>query len=164
MLDRLSPRAGSRRPRRRKGRGIGSGSGRTCGRGQKGAGARSGSKSRPWYEGGQMPIARRLPKVGFTNLFRVEYQVVNVKDLARFDAGSIVDVAALSAAGLVPRADRPVKVLAEGDLSTAVTLRVDAISAVARQKVEGAGGSVELAPTSVRPRRARTGDAPEGQA
>jgi large subunit ribosomal protein L15 len=111
-----------------------------------------------------MPIARRLPKVGFTNLFRVEYQVVNVKDLARFDAGGVVDVAALSAAGLVPRADRPVKVLAEGDLSTAVTLRVDAISAAARQKVEAAGGSVELAATPPRPRRARTGDAAGGQA
>ena len=164
MLDRLSPRVGSRRPRRRKGRGIGSGSGRTCGRGQKGAGARSGSKRRPWYEGGQMPMARRLPKVGFTNLFRVEHQVVNVKDLGRFSAGSVVDAAALKGAGLVPRADRPVKVLAEGELSQAVTLKVDAISAAARQKVESAGGSVELTPTPAKARRGQTAAPPGGEA
>jgi large subunit ribosomal protein L15 len=109
-------------------------------------------------------MARRLPKVGFTNLFRVEHQVVNVKDLARFSAGSVVDAAALKGAGLVPRADRPVKVLAEGELSQAVTLKVDAISAAARQKVESAGGSVELTPTSARAKRGQTGAPPGGEA
>ena len=86
MLGELKPAPGSRRPRRRKGRGIGSGHGRTCGRGQKGAGARSGHKKRPWFEGGQMPLARRLPKFGFRNVFRSPRQQVNLCDLARFDA------------------------------------------------------------------------------
>lgn len=144
MLDRLSPRARSRRPRQRKGRGMASGQGRTCGRGQKGAGSRSGSKKRPWYEGGQMPMSRRLPKVGFKNLFRIEHAVVNVKDLARFEAGSVVDAEALAGAGLVSRSAERVKVLSMGDVTAALTLRVDAISAAARQKVEGAGGSIEL--------------------
>jgi large subunit ribosomal protein L15 len=144
MLDQLGPNRGARRPRKRVGRGIGSGWGKTCGRGTKGAGARSGSKRRPWFEGGQIPLARRLPKRGFHNLFRVPRQVVNVKELARFDAGAELDAEALSKAGLVPRGDRPVKVLAEGDISVALKLRVDAISDSARKKVEAAGGSVEL--------------------
>jgi len=146
MLDRLSPNAGSRKPRRRKGRGIGSGHGRTCGRGQKGAGARSGNKRRVWHEGGQMPLSRRLPKFGFTNIFREPRQIVNLKDLARFDAGAIVDRAALASVGLVARVDRPVKVLGEGEISIALTLRVDAVSAAARKKLEAAGGSIESAP------------------
>lgn len=144
MLDRLQPRPGSRRPRKRVGRGMSSGSGKTCGRGQKGAGARSGHKRRAWYEGGQMPLARRLPKRGFTNIFRAPYQVVNVKELARFQAGSAVDAAVLSQAGLVARADRPVKVLGEGAIATALKLHVDAVSQAARSKVEAAGGTIEL--------------------
>jgi len=144
MLDQLGPNRGARRPRKRVGRGIGSGWGKTCGRGTKGAGARSGSKRRPWFEGGQIPLARRLPKRGFHNLFRVPRQVVNVKELAGFDAGAEVNAEALSKAGLVPRGDRPVKVLAEGDIAVALKLRVDAISDSARKKVEAAGGSVEL--------------------
>ena len=145
MLDRLSPARGSRRPRRRVGRGAGSGHGKTSGRGQKGYGSRSGSKRRAWFEGGQMPLARRLPKRGFTNIFRVPYQVVNVKALERF-AGSAdeVDAAALAAAGLIARADGRVKVLAEGELSGAVALAVHAISGAARRKLEAAGGSVRL--------------------
>jgi large subunit ribosomal protein L15 len=93
-----------------------------------------------------MPLARRLPKRGFTNIFRRAAQVVNVKDLARFDANTVVDAAALAAAGLVAHGNRPVKVLGEGELSSAVKLSVHAISASARQKVEAAGGSVEIAP------------------
>ena len=150
MLDRLSPKHGSRRARTRKGRGMASGSGRTCGRGQKGAGARSGHKKRPWFEGGQMPLARRLPKRGFTNIFRDEKQVVNVRALEGFKKGDVVDVASLCAAGLVSRADRAVKVLGDGDLKDALVLKVDAISAVAREKVEAAGGSVELVKTPKR--------------
>lgn len=144
MLDRLSPKPGSRRPRRRVGRGNAAARGNTSGRGQKGAGARSGHKNRPWFEGGQMPLARRLPKRGFHNLFREARQIVNVKDLSRFDAGAVVDAAALAGAGLVARADRPVKILAEGEIDRALTLKVVAISGAARKKVEGAGGSVEL--------------------
>ncbi len=148
MLDRLTPKAGSRKRRRRVGRGMASGSGRTCGRGQKGAGARSGSRRRVWQEGGQMPLSRRLPKFGFTNIFRQPRQVVNLRNLERFAKGTVVDPAVLSEAGLVARADRPVKVLGQGEISVALTLRVDAISDGARKKVEGAGGSVELVPTA----------------
>jgi large subunit ribosomal protein L15 len=146
MLDRLQGKSGSRKARRRVGRGIGSGLGKTSGRGQKGAGARAGTKRRPWYEGGQMPLVRRLPKRGFRPLDRLPYQVVNVKDLGRFAAGSELDPAALATAGLVPRADRPVKILGEGELSVALRVRVDAASAEARRKLEAAGGSVEVAP------------------
>ena len=90
MLDRLTPNPGSHKRPRRKGRGRGSGHGKTCGRGHKGAGARSGSKRRTWFEGGQMPLARRLPKFGFTNLFRIPRQVVNVEDLAKLKGDSVI--------------------------------------------------------------------------
>jgi large subunit ribosomal protein L15 len=145
MLDRLSRKHGSRPLRKRRGRGIGSGLGKTSGRGQKGAGARAGYKNRAWSEGGQMPLSRRLPKVGFRPLSRVEQRVVNVKDLARFEAGSVVDDKALAAAGLVPRKNDGVKLLAEGEIAVALTVRVAAASAAARAKVEAAGGRVEVA-------------------
>ncbi len=144
MLDKLSPNRGAKRPRRRVGRGIGSGSGKTCGRGTKGQGARSGAKKRPWFEGGQIPLARRLPKRGFNNIFRDERQVVNVQALSGFAAGTDVDASALAEAGLVSNGSRPVKVLAEGEISVALKLRVNAISEGARKKVEAAGGSIEL--------------------
>ena len=146
MLDRLKPNPGARRKRRRVGRGIASGSGRTCGRGQKGAGARSGSKRRSYYEGGQMPLARRLPKRGFANRFRREVRTVNVGALSRFEAGAEVDAAALAAAGLVPSATEPVKLLGEGDVKVALKVSVNAASGGARAKIEAAGGSVELVP------------------
>ncbi len=152
MLDRLAPAAGSRRPRKRVGRGIGSGSGKTCGRGQKGAGARSGFKRRPWFEGGQMPLSRRLPKRGFTNIFRRPYQVVNLKELERFERGSAVDTGTLSRAGLVARPDRPVKILGEGEIPHALKLQVDAVSAAARTQIERAGGSIEIVATRGRKR------------
>lgn len=152
MLDQLRLNPGSRRNRRRKGRGRGSGYGKTCGRGQKGAGARSGRKHRPWMEGGQMPLARRLPKFGFFNRFRELRQVINVRDLGRFEQGSVVDCTVLADARLVARSNVPVKVLGQGELSHALTLRVDAISDAARRKIEAAGGSVEILPTR---RRAR---------
>ena len=144
MLDRLKPNAGSRRPRVRVGRGIGSGHGKTCGRGQKGAGARSGFKRRPWFEGGQMPLARRVPKGGFKNPFRREFQVVNVQSLARFAADDTVDAKSLYERGLISRPDAPVKILAEGELSMKLAVRADAVSAQARKKIEAAGGTVEL--------------------
>jgi large subunit ribosomal protein L15 len=144
MLERLSPNPGSRRPRRRVGRGIGSGLGKTSGRGQKGAGARTGTRRRWHAEGGQMPLARRLPKRGFHNPFRMPSQVVNVSALGRFAPGSEVDAAALAGAGLIPSATRPVKVLGEGELAVALRLKVDAVSESARRKIEAAGGSIEL--------------------
>ena len=144
MLDRLKCKAKSRQSRLRVGRGVGSGLAKTSGRGQKGAGARTGTRHRAHYEGGQMPLSRRLPKRGFTNIFREPLQVVNLKALASFDAGSEVDTAALARAGLIHSAKRPVKILAEGDLDRPLRLKVDAVSASARQKIERAGGSVEL--------------------
>ena len=162
MLDRLTPRHGSRKPRTRRGRGIAAGKGRTCGRGQKGAGARSGHKRRTWFEGGQMPLARRLPKRGFTNIFREAPQVVNLRDLTRFDKGTVIDAELLAEAGLVRRSDRPVKVLGEGELADAVTLRVAAISAGAREKIEAAGGSVEIQPARRPQPVARSGTKTEG--
>ena len=146
MLDNLRVKHGSRPSRRRVGRGIGSGKGKTAGRGYKGAGSRSGFKRRTWFEGGQMPLARRVPKRGFTNIFRRESQVVNLKDLARFTADQIVDAAALAEAGLISHPLRAVKLLAEGEIAIGLSVRVNAISASARQKLEAAGGSVEIVP------------------
>jgi large subunit ribosomal protein L15 len=145
MLDRLSPNPGSRRPRKRVGRGIGSGHGKTCGRGQKGAGARSGNRSRPWFEGGQLPLVRRIPKRGFTNIWRVPTQVVNLRDLARLE-GIEVTAESLLAAGLVRRRDRPIKILGNGEVSAKLEVAVQGVSAAARKKIEDAGGSVALVP------------------
>jgi len=155
VLDRLQHKAKARSSRKRVGRGNGSGWGKTCGRGQKGAGARSGNKRRTWFEGGQMPLSRRVPKVGFTNIFAVPRQIVNVQELGRFDADATVSAVELAATGLVPRGDVAVKVLAEGEISIAIKLQVDAISDSARAKIEAAGGSIEL----VKTRRNRRPDA-----
>ena len=125
---------------------MAAGKGRTCGRGQKGAGARSGFKRRTWFEGGQMSLARRLPKRGFVNIFRDAPQIVNLCDLTRFDKGTVIEAESLARAGMVNHADRPVKVLGEGEIAEALTLRVAAISAGARAKIEAAGGSVEIQP------------------
>lgn len=144
MLDRLKPNKGSRRPRKRVGRGVGSGSAKTSGRGQKGAGSRAGRKHKPHREGGQIPLVMRMPKRGFTNIFDEPVQVVNVKALARFKAGSEVDVIALAGAGLVRNVGTPVKLLGMGDLKVALKVRVAAVSDSARKKVESAGGSVEI--------------------
>jgi large subunit ribosomal protein L15 len=110
-------------------------------------GARAGSKKRAYLEGGQIPLARRLPKIGFNNPFRDPPAIVNVKDLARFEKGTVVDRDALVEAGLVRRATRRVKVLAQGDIAVPLTVCVDAISSAARAKLEGAGGTVEVRPT-----------------
>jgi large subunit ribosomal protein L15 len=138
----LSPSGGSHRDRKRLGRGPGSGTGKTAGRGQKGAGARAGAKSRARFEGGQMPLHRRLPKRGFTNINRVEYQVVNLRDLDRFD--DAVTVESLRAAGLIGTLQRPVKVLGTGDLAKALKVEAHAFSKSAKEKIEAAGGSVSL--------------------
>jgi large subunit ribosomal protein L15 len=145
MLDRLSPRPGARHRRKRVGRGPGSGWHKTSGRGVKGQGKRSAGRETPLYfEGGQMPMVRRLPKRGFTSRSRLVEAAVNVRDLAGFAAGATVDPAALAARGLVGRRTERVKLLGEGEAPARLTVRVHGASASARRKVEGAGGSVEI--------------------
>jgi len=145
MLDRLAPRAGARKPAKRVGRGPGSGIGKTAGRGMKGQGKRSPGRETPfWFEGGQMPLARRLPKRGFFSLHRVAYQIVNVSALSVFEAGSTVDADALLAHGLIRRHGGGVKILAQGDAPKNLTVKVQRVSGSARKKIEDAGGSVEL--------------------
>ena len=145
MLDRLAPRAGARKTAKRIGRGPGSGIGKTSGRGMKGQGKRSPGRETPfWFEGGQMPMARRLPKRGFFNPHRVAYQILNVGALSAFEAGSTVDAEALLAHGLIRRNGGGVKLLAQGDAPKNLTVKVQRVSGRAREKVEEAGGSVEL--------------------
>jgi len=142
-LSNLSPNKGAKRERKRVGRGQGSGRGKTATRGHKGAKSRSGYGTRPGFEGGQMPLQRRLPKRGFNNIFRKEYAIVQVSDLENFDAGSRIDREALVQAGLVDKRTTLVKVLANGELSKSLTVAVDKVSAGAKQKIEAAGGTVE---------------------
>jgi len=143
-LSNLSPQEGSRRPRKRLGRGHGTGHGKTSGRGHKGFKARSGSGVKPGFEGGQMPLQRRLPKRGFNNIFRKEYAVVNVKDLEKLETGSTVDRQALLDAGMIKKRFSMVKVLGDGEISKSLTIAVDKISKTARQKIESAGGKIEI--------------------
>jgi large subunit ribosomal protein L15 len=142
-LNELSPFPGSRKQRKRVGRGPGSGLGKTAGRGHKGFKARAGSGVKTGFEGGQMPLQRRLPKRGFNNIFKKEYAVVNLGDLKKFESGSRVDRQALIDAGLVPSRAQLVKILADGELATALTIVVDKVSDSARKKIEAAGGKVE---------------------
>ena len=143
-LSNLSRAKGAKRSRKRIGRGPGSGSGKTSGRGHKGRGARAGGNTPPGYEGGQMPLQRRLPKRGFHNPFRREFAVVNLKQLAsRFDPGSVVDVDGLIAKGLVRRG-RPIKVLADGELDRPLIVKAHAFSDVAKERITRAGGQVEV--------------------
>jgi large subunit ribosomal protein L15 len=145
ILSRLRPPEGAIRGKRRKGRGPGSGLGKTAGHGQKGQKARHpGNFSKLGFEGGQMPLYRRVPKRGFTNPFTKKVATINVKDLARFDSGATVDEAALREAGLVKRKVDVIKVLGDGELDKALTVKVQAASASAAAKIEKAGGSVEL--------------------
>jgi len=138
----LAPPPGAHRKRRRIGRGLGSGRGTTAGKGTKGQKARSGGGVSPKFEGGQLPLVKKLPyRRGFTNHARVEYQPVNLADLATFEAGSTVDLAALLAAGLVKNEREKVKVLGTGDLDRALTVTAHRFSATARQKIEAAGGA-----------------------
>ena len=143
-LSNLKPTSGAVRDRKRLGRGPGSGLGKTSGRGHKGKGARSGGNTPPGYEGGQMPLQRRLPKRGFNNPFRVEYSVVNLGQLEKvFAANDVVDLQALQAKHLVrPRASM-VKILAKGQVSKPLTVKAHKFSAAARAQLEAAGGSVE---------------------
>ncbi len=143
-LHELSPAKGARKARKRIGRGVGSGWGKTAGRGNKGHNSRSGGGVRPGYEGGQMPIHRRLPKRGFTNIFKKNFAVINVRDLNRFDAGSTVDESVLVKAGLVKGRRDGIKLLGNGELQQPLTIKVDAASKSAKAKVEAAGGTIEV--------------------
>ncbi|MDL2286914.1 50S ribosomal protein L15 [Desulfococcaceae bacterium OttesenSCG-928-F15] len=142
-LHELSPAPGSTTDRKRKGRGVASGNGKTAGRGSKGLKARSGGSIRPGFEGGQMPLHRRLPKRGFTNIFKTEYAVVNLRDLAKFEAGGLVDEATLLEKGIVKQIKDGVKLLGNGEVSVALTVQVSKISEAAKAKILAAGGKVE---------------------
>jgi large subunit ribosomal protein L15 len=140
----LKPASGSKKKRKRIGCGPGSGHGKTATRGSKGTQSRTGNTRHAWYEGGQMPLQRRLPKRGFTNIFRVPFQVVNLGDLDRFDANATVDVDALLERGLIRHLNNPVKLLADGEIKKPLKITVHACSAKAKEAVEKAGGQVNL--------------------
>ena len=142
-LDSLTPVPGSTKNRKRVGRGAGSGLGRTSGRGEKGAQARSGFKRRPWFEGGQMALARRLPKRGFTNLFRKEFQIVNLEAIENLGFDT-VDAQILADNGLVRSALKPIKILADGELKLKVTVTASAFSESAKEQIEQAGGTATV--------------------
>ena len=143
-LSELRPAEGAKTQRKRVGRGQGSGLGQTSGKGHKGLKARSGGGMRPGYEGGQMPMQRRLPKRGFTNVFRKEWSIVNVKDLNRFPPESVVDADALRGEGLVKRETAGIKLLGGGEVDRKLTVKVDRASKAAIGKVQAAGGTVEV--------------------
>ena len=142
-LHTLQPPDGATKTRKRVGRGSGSGLGKTSGRGHKGQGARSGTGGRLHNEGGQMPIHRRLPKHGFTNIWKKEYQIVNVADLTRCD-GAEISSESLKQAGLIKKADQPVKILGNGSLEKALTVKAHAFTKSAVAKIEQAGGKAEV--------------------
>ncbi|MFC1545421.1 50S ribosomal protein L15 [Gemmatimonadota bacterium] len=150
----INPSVGSRQTRKRIGRGTGSGTGKTAGKGHKGQKARSGYSQRAWFEGGQMPLQRRVPKRGFKNPFRTTYDIVNVGDLERVKTEQI-DKEALKDAGLIRSANGLVKVLGNGKLDKSVNVTVDAFSASARTAIEAAGGSCTVIQTDRRDFRAK---------
>jgi len=144
-LNDLHPAPGATHSKKRVGRGPGSGNGKTAGRGHKGQKSRSGYSRRYGFEGGQMPLVRRIPKRGFTNIFKVRYQIVNLRDLeGRFDDGATVGFEEMVAAGLVKKNGGPVKVLSEGDLGKKLTVKAHRFSKKAQEKVEAAGGTCEV--------------------
>ncbi len=140
----LKPAPGSRVGKKRKGRGIGSGLGKTAGRGQKGQNSRSGGGTRRGFEGGQMPLTRRIPKRGFTNIFREETAIVNIRDLVRFPEGAVVTPELLYTEGLIKKQSIKVKLLGKGDLDRSLTIKVHQVSKGAAEKVTAAGGKVEV--------------------
>ncbi|MBQ9133124.1 MAG: 50S ribosomal protein L15 [Clostridia bacterium] len=143
-LHELSPAPGSVTPAWRKGRGTGSGNGKTAGKGHKGQNARSGGGVRPGFEGGQLPLYRKLPKRGFYNRFAKEYSVVNVETLNKFEDGAVVDLAALAAAGVVSQPKSALKILGKGELAKKLTVKAAVFSASAKEKIEAAGGKIEV--------------------
>jgi len=140
----LKPATGSRRNRKRVGRGPGSGSGKTSGRGEKGQKSRSGYSAKRGFEGGQMPLHRRVPKRGFTNIFRIEYRTVNVDRLNGLPAGSEVTPESLRSAGLLAKGKGPVKILGNGELTVALSVRAHKFTGSAAKKIEAAGGKAEV--------------------
>ena len=143
-LHELSPAPGSVREVKRIGRGHGSGQGKTAGKGHKGQKARAGRGMRPGFEGGQMPLQRRVPKRGFNNIFATRYAIVNLAALNKFENGAVVDTEALKAAGLVKNSYDGVKILGNGSVSKKLTVRATAFSASAKEKIEAAGGKAEV--------------------
>jgi large subunit ribosomal protein L15 len=143
-LNELSPAKGSRKSRKRLGRGVGSGKGKTSGRGTKGHNSRSGGGVRPGFEGGQMPLHRRLPKRGFTNIFRKKFVEINLRDLTNLESGSTVDEAALIRCGLVKGKRDGIKLLGQGEVKHPFSVKINRVSKKARQKIEAAGGTVEV--------------------
>ncbi len=142
-LSNLKPKKGARHARKRVGRGPGSGNGKTAGRGEKGQKSRSGYRSKLGFEGGQMPLQRRLPKRGFTNVFKKEHAVVNVSELERFDNGMTVDEGVLRKAGLVKGQNDGIKILGDGKLTKKLTVHASKFSAAARRQIEAAGGTCQ---------------------
>ena len=144
-LHELSPNPGSRQRRKRVGRGDSSGLGKTAGRGEKGQKSRTGSKVRPFFEGGQIPLFRRLPKRGFNQPDHIEYALVNLNILEdNFAAGDVVDAESLRAKKLLGKAEKMIKILANGELTKALTVKAEKFSAAAQAKIEAAGGTVEV--------------------
>jgi large subunit ribosomal protein L15 len=143
-LDELQPSPGSKHKRKRVGRGTGSGHGKTACRGHKGQRSRSGVKLSPAFEGGQMPLIRRLPKRGFTNIFKKSWIIVNIRDLSRFPADTVVDAEVLSKAGIIKKTDARVKLLGQGAVSVPLTVRVQAASGQAKEIIAAQGGKVEV--------------------
>ncbi len=143
-LHELSPAPGSTAPAWRKGRGPGSGNGKTAGKGHKGQNARSGGGVRPGFEGGQIPLYRRLPKRGFYNNFAKRYAVVNLSDFARFDENAVVDINTFIECGKIKNAYNGLKVLANGEITKKLTVRASIFSAAAKEKIEAAGGKCEV--------------------
>nr|HID59232.1 50S ribosomal protein L15 [Desulfobacterales bacterium] len=143
-LHELRPPKGARRSPKRVGRGHGSGWGKTAGRGTKGQNARSGGGVRPGFEGGQMPLQRRLPKRGFTNVFKKEYTIINIRDLVRFERETEVDEDALIKVGLLRRRHKEIKLLGQGEINYPLVIKVNRCSRSAREKIEAAGGRIEI--------------------
>ena len=143
-LDSLKPSKGSIKNKKRIGRGHGSGLGKTSGRGHKGSGQRSGNKRRAWFEGGQMPLARRLPRRGFTNIFKEEIQIVNISDLIRIEKNSEIDPVVLQENGLIRSSLKPVKILGKGDIDKKLDVTASSFSDSAKNKNEKAGGTVTI--------------------
>lgn len=143
-LSTLRPAKGAVKNKKRRGRGEGSGLGVTAGRGHKGYGSRAGRKRRAWFEGGQMPLQRRVPKYGFTNINKVVFQVVNVNDLQNLQDSDTITKKILHQKGLIRKKTVPVKILGDGDLDRKISVEVDAVSKTAKEKIEKAGGTVTL--------------------
>jgi large subunit ribosomal protein L15 len=143
-LSELKPAPGSKHQKKRVGRGPGSGSGKTAARGHKGQNSRAGGGTKPGFEGGQMPLVRRIPKRGFTNIFRKPWTIINLRDLNRFAADSVVDAEALKEAGIIKQKSQRIKLLAQGEVTVSLVVKVQAVSEQARTRLEAAGGRVEV--------------------